>query len=78
MSKRIPHMPRRIKLGHSVIHLAHPKAVSGDRLGVFAAFIPQAIEMLVWESEATSEKLDVLEKRGIRAVIVPDVDVDHL
>jgi hypothetical protein len=47
------------------------------RLGIFTAFIPQRIEKLVWQSEATPEELEKLEKRGIKPVIVPDGDKDH-
>lgn len=47
------------------------------RLGIFTAFIPQRIEKLLWESEATPEELEKLEKRGITPVIVPDGDTDH-
>lgn len=40
--------------------------------GVFFGFIPQRVEMLVYESEATREYLDSLEKKGITPVVVPD------
>ncbi len=46
-------------------------------IGIFTAFIPQRIEKLIWESEATPEELEKLEKRGIKPVIVPDGDPDH-
>jgi len=45
--------------------------------GVFYAFRPQRLEFLVWESEATSEKLEELEKKGITPIIIPVYDVDH-
>jgi hypothetical protein len=48
------------------------------KTGVFCGFIPQAIEQLIWESEATKERLAELEKRGITPVIVPDGDKDHM
>ena len=46
-------------------------------LGVFTAFIPQRVEMLVWKSEATAERLAALQERGITPVIIPDNDFDH-
>jgi hypothetical protein len=46
-------------------------------LGIFTAFIPQRIEQLVWQKDATTEKLDELRKRNITPVIVPDGDGDH-
>lgn len=48
-----------------------------QHLGIFTAFIPQRIEMLIKESEATPEKLEALKKRNITAIPVPDGDKDH-
>ena len=44
---------------------------------IFYAFRPQRVEMLIWESEATSENLEKLKKRGITPIVVPDGDPDH-
>lgn len=46
-------------------------------LGVFCAFIPKRVEKLIWESEATTENIEALEKRGITAIPVPDGDEKH-
>jgi len=46
-------------------------------LGIFCAFIPKRVEKLIWESQATPEELEKLEKRGITPVSVPDGDKDH-
>jgi hypothetical protein len=58
-----------------------PKLVETDRvekkIGIFAAFIPQRVDKLIWESEATPEELEKLERRGISPVIIPDGDKDH-
>lgn len=100
-------IPRDLKLGATVVYLAHhkaceakvaasvqqamsilegaetqqPKLVETDRiekkLGIFAAFIPKRVEKLIWESEATPEELEKLEKRGITPVPIPDGDKDH-
>ena len=107
VSKRIPFVPKELKLGETVIYLAHPKACKvrepvamqqamaileeartkqprlletekvEKSLGIFNAFIPQRIEKLIWESQATPDELEKLEKRGIKPVIVPDGDRDH-
>lgn len=45
--------------------------------GLFSAFIPQRIEKLIWESQATDEELERLEKRGITPIVIPDGDEDH-
>jgi len=45
--------------------------------GIFAAFIPQKIEMPVWKSALTKKKRTELEKRGITPVPLKDGDKDH-
>lgn len=103
VSKRIPFMPKKLKLGETVIYLAHPKVQIPDdrptgneipekeaqfrlleaerkgekRLAIFAAFTPQRVEKLIWDSEATPKELKDLEKRGITPVAIPDGDPDH-
>ena len=47
------------------------------KLGIFCAFIPKVVEKLIWESQATPEELEKLEKRGISPVIILDGDKDH-
>ena len=47
------------------------------RPGVFYAFRPQRLEFLIWQKDATEEKLAELNKRGITPIITPDDDVDH-
>ena len=47
------------------------------KLGIFSAFIPQRVEKLLWEKDATPEELEKLNKRGITPVIIKDGDVDH-
>jgi len=48
-----------------------------DVPGIFYAFRPQRLELLIWQKDATDEKLAELEKKGITPVIIPDGDVDH-
>lgn len=47
-------------------------------LGIFCAFIPQRVEKLIWQSEATPEELEKLEKRGISPVVIPDGEIQHI
>ncbi len=108
ISKKIPFIPKKLELGHTIVYLAHPKAVEvreplavqqamsvvedADKsqlrlldseqkptykMGIFCAFIPQRIEMLVKESELTDEKRGDLAKRNITPIPVPDGDEDH-
>lgn len=85
VSKKIPYIPRELKFGETVILLAHNKAchkVDKEKIthyspGVFLAFIPRAVEMLVWKSELTEEKVEELAKRNITAIPIPNDDLDH-
>jgi len=45
--------------------------------GIFAAFIPRAVELLLKESDATPERIEKEGKRGVTVVTVPDDDKDH-
>ncbi|MBA7593196.1 hypothetical protein ES703_00113 [subsurface metagenome] len=47
------------------------------KLGIFCAFIPKRVEKLIWESQATPEELEKLEKRGITPISIPDGEEDH-
>jgi hypothetical protein len=47
------------------------------KLGIFSAFIPQRVEKLVWERDATQEELEKLAKRGITPIVIKDGDSDH-
>jgi len=85
--KAIPTIPSRLKLGKSWIVLAHRKVVfpihkegrveSQKLPGIFYAFRPTRIEMLIWKSQATKEYLEKLRKQGITPVVVPDEDKVH-
>lgn len=96
VSKRIPFIPKELRLGETVVLLAHKKVVAIAELipgskdlrpenfqysefkpGIFYAFKPTVIEMLVYESELTDEKEEELKKRGITAIPIPDGDIDH-
>jgi len=86
VSRRIAAIPRNLKLGETWVLFASIKAC-GERMdedgktsgvpGIFYAFRPQRLEFLIWESEATEEKLAELEKRHITPVVIPDGDVEH-
>lgn len=60
-----------------------PRLVDAEEVkripGIFTAFIPQRIEMPVWESEYKHNKkdMDALRKRGITPVPIKDGDRDH-
>jgi len=45
--------------------------------GVFYAFRPQSVELLIWKSQATPDYIAELEKKNITPIIIPDGDVDH-
>ncbi len=111
ISKRIPFIPKELRLGETVVYLAHPRACevkvpavmqqamaivsdqpgeshieqprlleaerNEKKLGIFCAFIPQRVEKLIKESEATPEELENLQIRNITPIVVPDGDKDH-
>lgn len=45
--------------------------------GIFCAFIPRAVELVLRESDATPERVEKEAKRGVSVVRVPDDDRDH-
>lgn|SRR5574341_501127 len=45
--------------------------------GIFAAFIPDRLELLLKESDATDERREKEAKRNVTVVAVPDDDKDH-
>jgi len=90
ISKRIPQVPRNLKLGVTWTILAHPYACGSKQElnengilktvgipGIFYVFKPARVEMLIWKSDATAEKIEELRKRHITPIIVPDDDTDH-
>lgn len=93
VSKAIPNLPKDLELGITWVLLAHEDAYYEDMPfdedhiiyydirdrypAVFYAFIPQRVEMLIWQSEATTEKLNELWEQGITPILVPDGDLDH-
>ncbi len=61
-----------------------PKLLEAEKVaratGIFAAFTPQRIEKLYWQSELdkmTDKEREKLQKRGITPVGIPDGDEDH-
>jgi hypothetical protein len=45
--------------------------------GIFCAFVPRAIELILRASDATPERVEKERKRGVTVVAVPDDDPDH-
>jgi hypothetical protein len=48
-----------------------------EKPAIFYAFKPQRIEMLIWKSQATSQRILELEKKGITPIMVPDNEKEH-
>lgn len=86
VSKAVSKIPKDFVVGEHWVYLAHRKAfpaivpdsstLTGYREemlpGIFYAFRPQRVEMLITESEATEETLNELRERGITPVVVPN------
>ncbi len=92
VSRRIAAIPKNLKLGETWVLFAAKKAFEGvsitgkkntdffeenRRPGVFYAFRPQRLELLIWKSEFTHDKAVELEKRHITPILIPDGDVEH-
>ena len=85
--KAIKQKPKGLVLGETWVMVAHPQAITfedmaepdeiSSRPGVFYAFRPTRIEMLIYQSQATPERLAELEKKGITPIIVPDEYTAH-
>jgi len=85
--KAIKQKPKGLVLGESWVLLAHPQAITfedmaepgeiSSRPGVFYAFIPTRIEVLIYKSQAKPEYLSELEAKGITPVVVGDQHKAH-
>lgn len=82
----IPRAPKLLKLGQTWVLFAHKHVINKgkDEKGqviwapaIFHAFKPSRLELLLWDKEATSERLDELDKAGITPIVIPDGDTDH-
>jgi len=81
----IPRAPKNLKLGETWVLFAHKHVIKGvDDQGkeimkpaIFRAFRPQRLELLLWDKDATEERLSELTEAGITPVIIPDGDKDH-
>jgi len=87
VSKAINKLPKDLVLGKTWIVLAHKKVpmINEEFMSqepdyvpaIFYAFVPTAYEMLIWDKDATDERIAELKGRGITPIIVPDDDVEH-
>lgn len=87
VSKAINKLPKDLILGKTWVVLAHRKVpmiredfMSGEPdyvPAIFYAFIPKAYEMLIWEKDATEERLAELRGQGITPIVVPDDMPEH-
>jgi len=82
----IPRAPKNLKLGETWILFAHKhviltgkdeKNIDVYEPAIFHAFRPTRLELLLWESEATEDRLSELEKADITPIVIPNGDKDH-
>lgn len=50
---------------------------AGGSPGIFCAFVPRAVELILKQSDATPDRVEKEAKRGVTVVAVPDDDPDH-
>ncbi len=73
---------------HKAVKLLLPTECSQEKLldtdhteyrtGIFAAFIPQRVEGIIWKRRADEKTLQALKKRGITPVVLENGDADHV
>lgn len=82
----IPRAPKNLKLNVTWVLFAHKhviytgKDVNNNDMyepAIFHAFKPTRLELLIWQKDATEERLDELEKADITPIVIPDGDKDH-
>jgi hypothetical protein len=82
----IPRAPKLLKLGWTWVVFAHKHVIhkGEDEKGngvwmpaIFHAFKPSRLELLIWQEDATNERLTELEKAGVTPIIIQDGDKDH-
>lgn len=82
ISRRIAAVPKDFQVGETWVLLAHPlgarDAEGTPCPGVFYLFRPEAVEIIVTESQARDPAFMAgLQRRGLTPVVVPDDDPDH-
>ncbi len=86
ISRRIPAIPRKFKLGETWVLCAHMMACGTRKNdqgvefkvpGVLYVFRPSRFEKLIWQRDAKQELLEDLVKAGITPIVIPDGDLDH-
>jgi hypothetical protein len=80
ISRRIPHVPRDLSIGHTPVFLAHGAAYCGPpthipRRGIFAFFIPTAVEYVVRDNDPP-ERLEELQSHGLTLVTIVRVECE--
>jgi len=91
--KAIPSIPKGLVLGKTWVLLVHPeckfydagffdgtglaKATPRTGSGIFYCFIPERIEMLIYKSKATEDRIRELEEKGITPILIPDEMKEH-
>ena len=69
----VEHVPGSATAAHCSEGYEAPKPTPG----IFCAFVPRAVELLLKESDATPDRREKEAKRGVTIVAVPDDDKDH-
>lgn len=91
VSKRIPRIPESLKIGEdwvflAKLHLIPPDnkafTLDGDEQrgygpGIFYAFKPERVEMILPDNQNTEALQEELKAKGITPVMVPGDDADH-
>ena len=83
IAKRIPKIPKDLVLGKTWVLLAHKrvdfveKSTITRKKGIFYAFKPKRIEVLVWEDEVDKPSVQKLKEQGVTVIPVPRHMKEH-
>jgi len=83
VSRRVKAIPKGLVVGETLVLVAHPKGYPPDathkdpRPGVFHAFVPKAIDLIVTPAMREEDWVKRYEQKGVRLIEVPEDDPDH-
>jgi hypothetical protein len=83
--KAIKQIPKGLSINETWIMLAHPEAnkfqLAGypeeKKPGIFYAFKPTRVEILLYRHQATDKRLEELKEKGITPILVDDKNPYH-
>jgi hypothetical protein len=76
VSKRVPFIAKGIVFNETRIYLAHERATP-EGWGIFAYFIPERAEKLLWSGNSSVDELLRLQDLRITPILIEDGNMNH-